>query len=235
MPRRDIPAQLEAVYSRIRSAEERSGRAPGSVALLAVSKTHPAEAIREAYGAGQRCFGESYVQEAVAKMASLGDLPLEWHFVGPLQSNKTKTVAEHFDWVHSVDRLKVARRLNEQRPAQRPRLNVCLQVNLSGETSKGGVGLEELPALLAAVAGLDRLHLRGLMTIPAPCDDFEAQRRPFRALREAFEAANRRGHALDTLSMGMTDDLEAAVAEGATMVRVGTAIFGVREQPSRGS
>ena len=202
---------------------------PGSVQLLAVSKTQPAEALRRAFHAGQRRFGESYVQEALTKLEQLGDCPLEWHFIGPLQSNKTKHIAAHFDWVHSIDRFKIAERLNDQRPPGLPPLNVCLQVNISGERTKSGVALAELADLAAAVHALDRLRLRGLMAIPAPCADFEAQRRPFRALREALEALNAQlGLTLDTLSMGMSDDLEAAVAEGATMVRIGTAIFGER-------
>lgn len=231
----DIPANLQRTLARIRAAERRFGRPPGSAQLLAVSKTQPAEAVRQAHQAGQRCFGESYVQEALAKMAQLGDCSLEWHFIGPIQSNKTKQIAEHFDWVHSIDRVKTAERLAAQRPAGREPLNVCLQVNISGEATKSGIAPAELPALVAAVMSLERLRLRGLMAIPAPSDDFEEQRRPFRALREALAALNARGLALDTLSMGMSDDLEAAVAEGATLVRIGTAIFGARPRTGQDS
>lgn len=229
----DIPTNLEQVTARIRAAELRFGRAPGSVQLLAVSKTQPAEAIRRAYLAGQHRFGESYIQEALAKMAQLEGCPLEWHFIGPVQTNKTKHIAAHFDWVHSIDRVKVAERLDAQRPPGLPPLNVCLQVNISDEETKSGITLAELPALAAAVASLGRLRLRGLMAIPAPCDDFERQRRPLRALRMALESLNTQGLELDTLSMGMSDDLEAAVAEGATIVRIGTAIFGARPRPRR--
>ena len=200
------------------------------VTLLAVSKTFAAGAVREAFAAGQRGFGENYVQEALAKIEVLADLrpAIEWHLIGPLQSNKTRAVAEAFDWVHSVDRLKIAERLAAQRPADRAPLQVCLQVNVSGETSKSGIAPDELPVLARAVATLPRLRLRGLMSIPEPAGDFEAQRRPHRRLRELLEALNREGLALDTLSMGMSADLEAAIAEGATLVRVGTAIFGGR-------
>jgi hypothetical protein len=197
-----------------------------------VSKTQPAEALREAFAAGQRAFGENYVQEALTKMEALADLrsQLQWHLIGPLQSNKTRVVAEAFDWVHSVDRLKIAERLCEQRPAWAAPLQVCLQVNISGEVSKSGVPAEEVPALAEAVARLPdtRLRLRGLMSIPEPADDPAVQREPHRRLRELLQRLNDRGLALDTLSMGMSADLEAAVLEGATLVRVGTAIFGSR-------
>ncbi len=196
--------------------------------LLAVSKTQPAERLRELYQLGQRDFGENYLQEALAKQAALADLRICWHFIGPIQSNKTKSIAEHFDWVHSVDRIKVARRLSEQRPETLPALNVCLQVDISGEASKSGVPPEALPELAEAVAELPRLRLRGLMCIPAPSDDFAEQRRAFAEMRHGFEALRARGHALDTLSMGMSGDLEAAIAEGATLVRIGTALFGPR-------
>lgn len=203
-----------------------------SVTLLAVSKTFPAEAVRQAHAAGQQAFGENYVQEALAKIEALADLraQLQWHLIGPLQSNKTRPVAEAFDWVHSVDRLKIAQRLAEQRPPALPPLQLCLQVNISGEDSKSGVAPADVPALAQAVAALprERVVLRGLMAIPEPAGDFEAQRRPHRALRELLAAVNAQGLALDTLSMGMSADLEAAVAEGATIVRVGTAIFGRR-------
>ncbi len=202
----------------------------GSVSLLAVSKLQPPEAVRDAFHAGQLSFGENYVQEALDKIAVLADLrsQLQWHLIGPLQSNKTRAVAEAFDWVHSVDRLKLAERLSAQRPAGMAPLQVCVQVNVSGEASKSGVPLAEAPALARAVAGLPGLRLRGLMAIPAPASGLAAQRVPYRAMRELFEVLVAEGLALDTLSMGMSDDLEAAVAEGATIVRVGTAIFGRR-------
>jgi pyridoxal phosphate enzyme (YggS family) len=199
------------------------------VQLLAVSKTHPADVLRSAAAAGQRRFVESYLQEALEKIAALAGHNLEWHFIGPLQSNKTRPIAEHFAWVHSVDRLKVAERLSAQRPERLPPLNVCLQVNVSGEASKSGCTLTELPALAQAVAKLPRLRLRGLMTIPAPSEDPAQQRLPFRRLREAQEQLIAEGLELDTLSMGMSDDLGAAIAEGATLVRVGSALFGARQ------
>ena len=227
-----IVDRLQQVSHRVATACEASGRLSQSVTLLAVSKTFPAEAVRQAHAAGQRAFGENYVQEALAKIEALGDLraQLQWHLIGPLQSNKTRPVAEAFDWVHSVDRLKIAQRLAEQRPAGLPPLQLCLQVNISGEPSKSGVAPADVPALAAAVAALprERVVLRGLMAIPEPAGDFEAQRQPHRALRELLAALNAQGLGLDTLSMGMSADLEAAVAEGATIVRVGTAIFGRR-------
>ena len=198
--------------------------------LLAVSKTCPAVSVQEAFDAGLRDFGENYVQEALGKIAALADRRAEigWHLIGPLQTNKTREVAANFDWVHSVDRLKLAQRLSDQRPSSLPPLQICLQVNISGEASKSGVAPGEALALARAVAGLPRLRLRGLMAIPEPADDLDAQRAPLRALRELLEALNAQGLALDTLSMGMSADLEAAVAEGATWVRIGTAIFGAR-------
>lgn len=201
-----------------------------SVTLLAVSKTFGADAVRQAHAAGLRRFGENYVQEALDKIAALADLRdgLEWHLIGPLQSNKTRPVAERFDWVHSVDRLKIAQRLSDQRPDGLPPLQVCLQVNISGEASKSGLSPAEVPEVARAVAALPRLRLRGLMAIPEPAGDLAAQRVPHRALRELFEALRDQGLELDTLSMGMTGDLEAAILEGATIVRVGTAIFGRR-------
>ncbi|MEE4192534.1 MAG: YggS family pyridoxal phosphate-dependent enzyme [Halieaceae bacterium] len=223
-----IAKNIAKLKSRIRNASQNCGRDPGAITLLAVAKTKPAEAVREAAAAGLSDVGENYLQEALDKMASLSDLDLTWHFIGPLQSNKTRPVAEHFDWVHSVDRLKIARRLSEQRPASLPPLNLCLQVNISGEESKAGVSLEELPDLAAEVAGLPGIRLRGLMAIPAPSDSPAEQRRPFAALRGALEALQAELTGLDTLSMGMSADLEAAIAEGATMVRVGTDIFGPR-------
>ena len=226
----DIAANFATVNSRIRAAEERFGREPGAVELLAVSKTKPAEMVRAAHAAGQRAFGENYLQDALAKIEVLADLDgVEWHFIGPLQSNKTRPVAEHFHWLHTVDRLKIAQRLSDQRPAGMAPLNICIQVNVSGETSKSGCSLEALPELARAVAALPNLKLRGLMCIPARGETLEEQRAPLRALREALERLNAEGLALDTLSMGMSDDLEAAVAEGSTMVRIGTALFGARE------
>jgi len=222
-----IADALAAVRGRIAAACAAAGRPPGSVALLAVSKTFGAERIGEALAAGQRDFGESYVQEALPKVAALAGAPggpARWHFIGPLQSNKTAEVARHFDWVHSVDRDRIARRLSDQRPPGMPPLDVCVQVNISGEASKSGVAPAAAPALCRAVAALPRLRLRGLMAIPAP----GAGRAPYRALRELVEALRRDGLALDTLSAGMSDDFEAAISEGATIVRVGTAIFGRR-------
>ncbi|RQM46123.1 YggS family pyridoxal phosphate-dependent enzyme [Paraburkholderia bannensis] len=227
----DLVHNLEAVHERIAAAASSAGRAPESVALLAVSKTFPADDVRAAHAAGQRAFGENYVQEAVDKIEALADLraSLEWHFIGPLQSNKTRPVAERFDWVHSIDRLKIAQRLSEQRPAGMPPLNVCLQVNVSGEASKSGTAPEEAVQIAHAIAALPNLRLRGLMSIPEPAETPEAQRAPHRQLRELFDALRADGLALDTLSMGMSADLEAAVLEGATIVRVGTAIFGGRD------
>ena len=223
-----IAQQLAAVRARVAHAELRFGRAPGSVELLAVSKTQPAAAIHAAYRAGQTHFGESYAQEALAKMSTLTELPLEWHFIGPIQSNKTRDVATHFDWVQSIEREKIARRLSEQRATTLPPLNVCIQVNVSGEASKSGVSVTEVAALASLICKLPQLRLRGLMAIPAPQSEFEQQRAGFRVLRELYEQLRATGYELDTLSMGMTDDLEAAIAEGATLVRVGTAIFGER-------
>jgi hypothetical protein len=224
-----IAANLQAVRERIAAACSAAGRPAAAVALLAVSKTWPAAAVCEAAAAGQHAFGESYVQEAVPKIAALRELGLEWHFIGPLQSNKTRPVAETFSWVHSVERLKIAERLSQQRPPQAAPLNVCLQVNVSGEASKSGCAPQEVAGLAAAVAALPHLRLRGLMAIPEPSDDVALQRRRFAMLRELFAGLQATGLALDTLSMGMSDDLEAAVAEGATLVRVGTAIFGERK------
>lgn len=227
-----LQAALRRVNERISAAARTAGRPPGAVALLAVSKAFPAEAVIAAARAGQRRFGESYVQEAVVKIAQVRDmapdLALEWHFIGPIQSNKTRAIAETFDWVHSVDRLKIAQRLSEQRPAALPPLAVLIQVNVSGEASKRGVAPEEASALAHAVARLPRLRVRGLMAIPEPERDPARQRVPFARLRELLERLQREGLAVDTLSMGMSADLEAAIAEGATIVRVGTAIFGER-------
>ena len=229
-----IAAKLQQVRQRIMRACDGAGRPAQSVTLLAVSKTFGATQLREAFAAGQCSFGENYVQEALAKMQALADLRvhLSWHMIGPLQSNKTRAVAEHFDWVHSVDRLKIAMRLAEQRPAGLPPLQLCLQVNISGEASKSGLLPGEVGAVAQAVAALAaaRVRLRGLMSIPEPAGDVAAQRAPHRALHELLNSLNQAGLALDTLSMGMSADLEAAVAEGATLVRVGSAIFGGRSQ-----
>ena len=227
-----IVSNLQEVKRRIAAACASAGRDANSVTLLAVSKTFPADAVRQAHAAGQCAFGENYVQESLDKIQALADLrtELQWHLIGPLQSNKTRPVAEAFDWVHSVDRLKIAQRLAEQRPAGLPPLLLCLQVNVSGEDSKSGVAPADLPALAAAVAALpaDRVQLRGLMSIPEPTDDPAAQRAPHRQLRELLALLNAQGLALDTLSMGMSADVEAAVAEGSTLLRVGSAIFGNR-------
>ncbi|MGP9686799.1 YggS family pyridoxal phosphate-dependent enzyme [Halomonas sp. AOP25-F1-15] len=223
----------EQACERLRKALEDAERAPNAAALLAVTKTKPAAMIRQAWQLGQREFGENYLQEALEKQAELADLEgLVWHFIGPLQSNKTRAVAEHFDWVHSVDRLKIAQRLNKQRPAHLAPLNICLQVNISHEDSKAGVLPEELEALAREVATLPNLRLRGLMAIPAPAETLAAQRQPLAALREALTALQSQlpETPLDTLSMGMSDDLEAAVLEGATLVRLGTSIFGARQR-----
>ena len=225
-----ITSNVQATQVRLNQACFTAGRHPETVHLLAVSKLHPAEAVRQAHAAGLCAFGENYVQEGLDKIAVLADLRpvLAWHLIGPLQSNKTRAVAEAFDWVHSIDRLKTAQRLSEQRPDHMPPLNVCLQINISGEDSKSGAAPAEVPALARAVAALPRLRLRGLMSIPEPERDLEAQRRPHRALRELFDQLNAEGLGLDTLSMGMSADLEAAILEGATLVRIGTAIFGAR-------
>ena len=220
--------RLQAVQARIAGAASEAGRDPAAVSLLAVSKTFDAAAVRDLAACGQGEFGENYVQEALEKQAALRDLPLVWHFIGPIQSNKTRAIAENFSWVHSVDRLKIAERLSAQRPAGMPPLQICIEVNVSGEASKGGVAPAELPMLAAAVAVLPGLRLRGLMAIPAPTDDAVAQRAAFRQVRELFDDLKTRDHALDTLSMGMSSDLEAAILEGSTTVRVGTALFGER-------
>ena len=224
-----IAANLQAVRARIAAACAGAGRATESVQLLAVSKTWPAASVREAIAAGQRAFGENYVQEAVAKAAELGDPGLEWHFIGPLQGNKTRLVAENFAWVHSVERLKIAERLAAQRPAGLPALQVCLQVNISGEASKRGCSPDELPDLARAVAALPGLRLRGLMAIPEPSDDVRLQRSRFALLHDLLDRLGAESPGLDTLSMGMSHDLEAAILEGATIVRIGTAVFGERE------
>ncbi|MFP0194276.1 YggS family pyridoxal phosphate-dependent enzyme [Pseudomonas sp. PHC1] len=214
------------VSSRIQAATKAAGRDENSVQLLAVSKTKPAEALREAYAAGLRDFGENYLQEALGKQLELADLPLIWHFIGPIQSNKTRSIAEHFAWVHSVDRLKIAQRLSEQRPADLPPLNICIQVNVSGEASKSGCTPQDLPALAQAISALPRLKLRGLMAIPEPTDDRAEQDAAFAAVQKLQASLDL---PLDTLSMGMSHDLESAIAQGATWVRIGTALFGARD------
>ncbi len=232
-----ITDHLQTVRTRVCRAAQQAHRDPSSVNLLAVSKTQPVSAILEAAEAGQLAFGENYEQEAVRKIMEIRqnrpDLKLEWHFIGPIQSNKTRAIAEHFDWVHSVDRERIARRLSDQRPEDMPPLNICLQVNISGEDSKSGVRPEELADLIKAVSGMPRLKLRGLMAIPEPQSDPEKQRQPFNAMKTLFEELKHTGYDLDTLSMGMSDDMEAAVQEGATTVRIGTAIFGQRHYPGK--
>lgn len=223
-----IPGNLQHVRARIATACQRAGRGVEEVTLLAVSKTFGADAVRAAAAAGQRAFGENYIQEGVEKIAALRALGLMWHCIGPIQSNKTRLVAEHLDWVHTVDRLKIAERLSAQRPADRPPLNVCIQVNIDGGANKSGVAPGEALALARAVAALPQLKLRGLMSIPEIAPDFEAARAVHASARALFDQLNADGLGLDTLSMGMSDDLEAAIAAGSTMVRVGTAIFGSR-------
>ncbi|MBS0308249.1 MAG: YggS family pyridoxal phosphate-dependent enzyme [Proteobacteria bacterium] len=223
-----IADNLQAVRERIAAAAHTVSRPPHEISLLAVSKTFDAEAVRAAVQGGQRAFGENYLQEALDKMAALQNESIAWHFIGPIQSNKTRQIAEHFAWVHAVDREKIAQRLSEQRPAGMPPLHICLQVNVSGEVSKSGVAPADVAALAAAVAGLPKLKLRGLMAIPEPTDDVARQRAAFRQVRQLCDDLRAHGFDLDTLSMGMSGDLEAAIAEGATIVRVGTAIFGRR-------
>lgn len=220
-----IAENISTLGERIRDAAQAVQRDPASIGLLAVSKTKPASDLREAYDAGLRDFGENYLQEALGKQAELSDLPLIWHFIGPIQSNKTRAIAENFAWVHSVDRLKIAQRLSEQRPPELPPLNICIQVNVSGEASKSGCSPEDLPALAQAISALPNLKLRGLMAIPEPTDDRDEQNASFAAV-STLQA--QLGLPLDTLSMGMSHDLEAAIAQGATWVRIGTALFGAR-------
>lgn len=230
--RETLQGNLDAVDARITKAARRSGRDRSSIELVAVSKTFPADAVLAAAECGQSCFGENYVQEAVAKIAETRrrapSRDLTWHFIGPIQSNKTRAIAETFDWVQSVDRLKIAERLAEQRPVERGPLNVLLQVNVSNEATKSGVSPDELPTLAASVARLSRLRWRGLMAIPEPSNDPAQQRQPLQVMRRLFDTLRANGHLIDTLSMGMTGDLEAAIESGATMVRIGTAIFGAR-------
>ncbi|MFC6337043.1 YggS family pyridoxal phosphate-dependent enzyme [Pseudomonas sp. CCM 7891] len=221
-----IADNISLVSDRIRAAAQAVQRDANSIHLLAVSKTKPAHAVREAYAAGMRDFGENYLQEALGKQLELTDLPLSWHFIGPIQSNKTRAIAENFAWVHSVDRLKIAQRLSEQRPADLPTLNICIQVNVSGEASKSGCTPADLPALAKAICALPRLRLRGLMAIPEPTEDRAAQDEAFATVRDLQTSLNL---SLDTLSMGMSHDLESAIAQGATWVRIGTALFGARD------
>ncbi|QDH68129.1 MULTISPECIES: YggS family pyridoxal phosphate-dependent enzyme [Pseudomonas fluorescens group] len=221
-----IADNIGRVSQRIRAAADAVQRDANSIHLLAVSKTKPAQALREAYAAGMRDFGENYLQEALGKQTELTDLPLSWHFIGPIQSNKTRAIAENFAWVHSVDRLKIAQRLSEQRPADLPPLNICIQVNVSGEASKSGCTPADLPALANAISALPRLKLRGLMAIPEPTDDRAEQDAAFSSVRVLQNSLNL---PLDTLSMGMSHDLESAIAQGATWVRIGTALFGARD------
>jgi pyridoxal phosphate enzyme (YggS family) len=223
-----IASNLQAVHDAIASAATGAGRQTVEISLLAVSKTFAPDVIREAYRAGQRLFAESYVQEAVDKIEVLRDLPIEWHFIGPIQSNKTRAIAENFAWVHSVDRLKIAERLSEQRPTHMPPLQTCLQINISGEASKSGVDPDQAGALAHAIAKLPGLKLRGLMAVPAPSDNVAEQRFYFAQLRELRDELNREGLKMDELSMGMSHDFVAAIMEGATIVRIGTAIFGER-------
>lgn len=217
---------LKQLRNQIRQAEINYQRPHGSVCLLAVSKTKPVSAIIETYQAGQRHFGENYLQEALSKQQALGAFDITWHYIGSIQSNKTKVIASHFAWVHSVDSLKIAQRLNDQRPSHLPPLNICLQVNISDETSKSGIALSELPDLCEQIAPLPRLKLRGVMAIPAPSDTFTQQCLPYKTLYQAVQALHKTE--LDTFSMGMSDDLNAAIANGATIVRIGTALFGAR-------
>jgi hypothetical protein len=227
-----IAENLHRVQTRIAQACAQAGRAEDAVRLLAVSKTFGADAVAQAHAAGQTAFGENYIQEAVDKIQALRHLPLEWHCIGPIQSNKTRLVAEHFDWVHTIDRLKIAQRLSEQRPAHMAPLQVCVQVNVDGGASKSGVAVSDALALAQAVAELPRLQLRGLMCIPEPAPDFVAACSVFARARASFDEMKQAGMPLDTLSMGMSGDLEAAIASGSTMVRVGSAIFGHRDYGS---
>ena len=224
----NIEKNLSHIHARITEAATACNRDPDSVLLLAVSKRKPADDIRSAYASGQRAFGENYLQEALQKIQELQDLDISWHFIGAIQSNKTRSIAESFDWAHCIDRAKIARRLSEQRPPQLAPLNVCIQVNLDHETSKAGIDLAELPELARAIDSLPGIRLRGLMSIPAPREDVTAQRKAFARLADALQSLRQQGIDCDTLSMGMTGDMEAAIAEGSTLVRIGTAIFGER-------
>ena len=228
-----IAQRLQAIRTRIHSAETAAGRQLNVVTLLAVSKAQPAPLLREAFVAGQRLFGENYLQEALNKQAALADLDIEWHFIGPMQSNKTQAIAQHFSWVHSIDRLKIAERLNAARPLHLPPLQICIQVNVSSEGSKSGVLPQEVYALAEAVAKLPNLKLRGLMAIPSPTTDIARQRSQFGKVCELYQKLQAQGFKLDTLSIGMSEDFPAAIAEGATMVRIGSAIFGARPSPEK--
>jgi len=223
-----IDAGLQNVRTRIKGIAEKVGRKPETITLLAASKTNPAGSLREAFAAGQTIFGENYLQEALVKIAALTDLAIEWHFIGPIQSNKNKRIAENFAWVHSVDRKKIADRLSKDRPESAPPLQICLQINVSGEGSKSGVAPEEVADLAAYVVGLPRLKLRGVMAIPELTKATALQRSQFRMLKEAYDRLKQAGYDIDTISMGMSEDLDVAIEEGATLVRVGTAIFGPR-------
>ena len=223
-----ITKNINSIREQITEAEEKYDRQPGSVQLLAVSKTRPLEDVRAAFSVNQLDFGENYLQDALTKIADISESTIAWHFIGPIQSNKTRQIAENFDWVHTIDRLKIAQRLSEQRDPSIKPLNVCIQVNTSNEASKSGINTEDVIELAQQVNALPNICLRGLMTIPASTNDFEQQRQPFRLLRELKEELQSQGIELDTLSMGMTNDMEAAIAEGSTIVRIGTAIFGER-------
>lgn len=225
-----IAKNIAKLADRIGTAAQKNGRSSDEILLLAVSKTRPADAIREAFACGIDSFGENYLQEALEKIAALGDLPLQWHFIGPIQSNKTRAIAEHFNWVHSVDRLKIARRLSEQRPPSMPPLSICLQVNISDEDSKSGVSLDDAEDLARQINSLPGLQLRGLMAIPLATEDQDTQRESFARLRACLSALQTQFPQMDTLSMGMSADLDAAIAEGSTIVRIGTAVFGPRER-----
>jgi len=223
-----IAQNIQSIRTQIKSIEKKYARQPGSVQLLAVSKTRPIEDIHAAFAENQLNFGENYLQDALSKIETIPESAIKWHFIGPIQSNKTRQIAQNFNWVHTIDRLKIAQRLSEQRSPEQKALNVCIQVNISGENSKSGVNVEDTLILAKQINLLPNIHLRGLMTIPASTDDFEQQRLPFRLLRELKDELGSQGIELDTLSMGMTNDMEAAIAEGSTMVRIGTAIFGER-------
>ncbi len=224
-----VQTRIHRLQRQIVMLERLYGRPAGSVCLLAVSKGKSVEAITQAYTAGQRRFGESYIQEAIPKIEALSEFDIEWHFIGPIQSNKTRHIAQHFHWVHSVDRLKTAQRLQNQRPVSLPTLNICLQINISQEYSKSGSDPDEVEVLVREIVSFDRLCLRGLMAIPAASDNFTEQRHIFSQVRQVQERLIASGYSLDTLSMGMSNDMEAAIAEGATIVRIGTAIFGARD------
>lgn len=228
-----VAARLTAVLDRIGAAERLYHRTPGSITLVAASKSQSSSDILEAYRAGQRHFGESYLQEALRKLAALSDLDIVWHFIGALQSNKTRDIARHFAWVHGIDRLKIAERLHDQRPPELPALNVCVQINLGVERQKAGIPPAQLPSLIAQLLKLPRLRVRGLMTLPPASEDRHAQREYFHQVKLAYDALRSQGYPLDTLSIGMSGDLEAAIAEGATLVRVGTALFGPRPRGPR--